>query len=364
MARKAKRTGRYPYEPDYAVPPGATLQETIEAQGIDQKELARRTGFTEKHVSQVINGKAAISADSAIRFERVTGVPAGFWNNLESQYREQRARLDATEQLESDLGWLKRVPVKEMVQRGILPELRDRKDILDRVLRFFGVASVAAWHEGWSQPQFAFRKSQAVAQQDEAMAVWLRLGEIEAQRVVCRPYDAKRFRANLERIRALTMCSPEEFVPQMVELCAEAGVAVVLVREIKGAPVSGATKWLTPQRAMICLSLRGKANDRFWFTFFHEAGHILKDKKGEVFVDVDDGSNPRERAANEFAARILIPAPHDAELGGLRSRVAVEAFAKRIGVHPGIVVGRLQRDGILPYTHLNRLKAKFSWAKE
>lgn len=364
MAHKAKRTVRYSYEPDYAVPPGATLQETIEAQGIDQKELARRTGFTEKHVSHVINGKAPISADAAIRFERVTGVPASFWNNLESQYREQTARLEAREQLETDLSWLKGVPVKEMVRRGVIPELQDPRDTLDRVLHFFGVASVAAWRNGWSQPQFAFRKSQAVAQQDEAMAVWLRLGEREARELECRPYDAKRFRDNLQRIRALTVCDPGEFVPQMKEYCSEAGVALVFVREIKGAPVSGATKWLTPQKAMICLSLRGKYNDLLWFTFFHEAGHILKDKKGEVFVDLDGDDNPRERAANQFAARLLIPAKYDAGLGALRSRAAVKAFAERIGIHPGIVVGRLQRDSILPYSHLNDLKAKFQWSEE
>ncbi len=365
MATKTKRARRYPFEPDFAVPPGRTLSETIETQGIDQKELARRTGFTEKHISQIINGKAPISAEAAIRFEWVTGVPARIWNNLEAQYQEQKARLAAREQLQANLGWLKCVPVKELIKRGAIPDLRDPIELLTCVLQFFRVASVDAWRMGWQEPAaFAFRKSTAVAQQDGAIAAWLRLGELEAEARECGPYDEKRFRDVLTDIRALTTRDPKDFVPRMVELCAGAGVAVVFVPEIKGAPVSGAAKWITPKKAMICLNIRGKSNDRFWFTFFHEAGHVLKGSSREVFVDIDTMDDPEERAANEFAARLLIPSRHDAELPSLKSRVAVVRFARRIGIHPGIVVGRLQNDRILPHSHLNDLKVRFQWVEE
>ena len=364
MAGKASRALRYPYEPDYAVQPGRTLLETIETLGIDQKELARRTDFTEKHINQVIRGKVPVSAEAAIRFERVTGVPARIWNNLEAQYQEQKARLAAKEQLKTDLGWLKGVPVKELVKRGALPDLKDPIEVLTSVLEFFRVASVEAWRAGWQEPAFAFRRSTAVTQQSGAIAAWLRLGEIEAAKVDCQPYDAKRFREGLAEIRTLTTRDPRDFAPRMIELCAEAGVALVFVPEMKGAPVNGAAKWLTPRKAMICLNLRGKWNDRFWFTFFHEAGHILNDSKRQVFVDIEYTDDPNERAANQFAAELLIPARHACELRGLKSRVSVVRFAGRIGVHSGIVVGRLQNDKVLPYSHLNALKVKFQWREE
>ncbi len=102
-------------------------------------------------------------------------------------------------------------------------------------------------------------------------------------------------------------------------------------------------------------------NDKFWFTFFHEAGHILNDSKKELFIDVDYVDDPSEQAANEFARSLLIPAKHDRELPGLKSQAAVSAFAKKINVAPGIVVGRLQREKILPYTHLNGLKVRLEW---
>lgn len=364
MAPAREKMTRYPYEPDYVVPPGRTLQETINALGIDQRELAVRTGLSAKHVNQVIKGVAPITHDTAIRLERVTGVPARMWNSLEANYQEQRARLAEKERMETDLDWLNTIPTKELIQRGVIEETADKVSLLQSVLAFFGVASVAAWTEGWSKHQFAFRKSPTFKGKDGAMATWLRLGELEAHKVECKPFDKVAFRAVLDEIRTLTVQGPEVFVPRMLRLCAVAGVALVLVREIKGAPVSGAAKWLTAHKAMICLNLRGKRNDRFWFTFFHEAGHILNDSKKETYIDVDYADDPRELNANRFAATLLIPESHDEELQGLFSYRSVEAFADRIGIAPGIVVGRLQREEIIGYDQFNGLKQRLEWVEQ
>jgi len=363
MAKKKTTATRYSYEPDYAVVPGETLQETIDALGIDQRELAARSGLSAKHINQIIKGLVPISHDTAIRLERVTGVPARMWNTLESNYREQLARLEEHDRLQKHLEWLKAIPVKELVKRGAIEASSERSELLEAVLAFFGVASVEAWEEGWSVPQFAFRKSLAFEGKVGAMATWLRLGELEAQKIECQPFDKGQFRSAVDEIRTLTVRGPDVFVPRMLALCAAAGVAVALVPEIKGAPVSGAAKWLTPSKAMICLNLRGKRNDRFWFTFFHEAGHILHDSKKETYIDVDYQDDPRERQANHFAATILIPASYDRELQGLTSYAAVEAFAKRIGIAPGIVVGRLQREGIIDYRQFNGLKQSLQWVE-
>ncbi len=363
MAKKKATATRYSYEPDYVVAPGETLQETIDAIGIDQRELAARSGLSAKHVNQIIKGVAPISHDTAIRLERVTGVPARMWNNLESNYREQLARLEEKERLRKHQEQLKTIPVKELVNRGVIEANPNKAELLEAVLAFFGVASVKAWQEGWSVPQFAFRKSLAFEGKVGAMATWLRLGELKAREIECQPFEKGQFRNAIDEIRNLTVHGPDVFVPQMLALCAAAGVAVALVPEIKGAPVSGAAKWLTPSKAMICLNLRGKRNDRFWFTFFHEAGHILNDSKKETYIDVDYQDDPRERQANHFAATILIPASYDRELPGLTSYVAVQAFARRIGIVPGIVVGRLQREGIIDYRQFNGLKQQLQWVE-
>ncbi len=361
MATTTFRRRRFAYEPDYAVPPGQTLQETIDALGIDQRELAQRTGLSPKHVNQVIKGVASLSQDTAIRLERVTGVPAKTWNALEANYREQQARLAERARLQQDLEWLKTIPTNELLRRGAIEPQADRVGLLEEVLRFFGVADVDAWNEGWRMPQFAFRKSLKFKGEPGAMAAWLRLCELEAQCIECRPFDKPRFHAAVKAIRGLTVQEPEVFVPAMVDHGRTAGVAIVLVPEIKGAPVSGAAKWLTPEKAMVGLNLRGKRDDRFWFTFFHEAGHILNDSKKEAFIDVDYEDDPREQNANGFAADLLIPPERARHLDELKSYRDVVRFAKSLGIAPGIVVGRLQREGLVPYSHLNKLKVTLQW---
>ncbi len=358
---RTKPTKQYPFEPDYAVPPGETLRETIAAMGITQRELCARTGLSTKHVNQIIKGTAPITPDTAIRLERVTGVPAHMWNNLEANYRERLARLEQRERLQADLEWLKTIPTQELIRRGRIAPETDKRGLLEKVLQFFGVASVDAWKKGWQSSQFAFRRSPRCKGDLGAMATWLRLCELEAQAIDCRPFDQLAFRGALDEIRAMTLEDAQQFVPALKRRCAEAGVAVVLVPQIRGAAVNGAAKWLTPTKAMIGLSLRGKWNDIFWFTFFHEAGHLLKDSKKETFIDVAYADDPREQAANRFAETILIPPGREPELSRLRSYAAVRGFAQSIGIAPGIVVGRLQREGIIPYSHLNRLKTRLEW---
>ncbi len=352
---------RIAFEPDYAVAPGRTLQETIDHLGIDQAELAARTGLHKKTINQIIKGKAPLTPDTALLLERVTGVVARTWNNLEANYREQLARLESKKHLSSQLEWLKQIPTKELIARGVIEATGDLVKMVDQALKFFGVASVDAWNEGWSTPQFAFRKSPTAAGHDGALATWLRLAELEAQSVECPPYDPKKFNAAVHAIRDLTVTSPSVFVNQMKTLCSDAGVVLALVPEIKGARVSGAAKWLTPSKAMIALNLHGKFNDRFWFTFFHEAGHILNDSKKELFVDADYVDDPREHEANNFARTILIPFKYDEELPTLTTFAAVSTFAKKVGIAPGIVVGRLQRAKIIDYSKLNGLKERFDW---
>lgn len=361
MASKKGGVTRHAYEPEYAVAPGRTLQETIDGLGIDQRQLATRTGLSPKHINQVIKGVAPITHDTAIRLERVTGVPARMWNNLEGNYRGQIAHLEEGQRLQKDLAWVKEVPVTELVRRGKIQRHTDKASLVRELLGFFGVATVNAWRQLWLAPQHSLRKSPAFEAKPGAMATWLRLGELDAQAIECQPFDKSTFREALTQIRTLTTEPPETFVSGMKDLCASAGVANVLIPEIRGAPASGATRWLTPHKAMIQLSLRYKTDDQFWFSFFHEAGHVLYDGKKETFVDDGRGDDEREARANRFAANHLIPMDCVCEFPRLRTWAAVESFAQEIGIAPGIVVGRLQREGILRHNQLNGLKRRFEW---
>ncbi len=338
---KARR--KYKFEPDYAVAPGETLRELIESIGMTQAELARRTGLTTVSIARILSGDQPISYETANRLELVTGVQAEFWNRLEANYREQLLKQETLLEQERQMAWLKTVPTKELICRGYISEEANKSSLLQEVLSFYGVASVDAYRKVWKAPPVAARRSKCFESRPGPASAWLRIGEIEAARIQCQPFNKKKFQEALSVIRGLTTEPPEVFLPEMKRVCAESGVALVLVKEMKQVPWNGATKWLSPEKAMILLSLRGKGEDKFWFSLFHEAGHILHDGKRSILINDGSTTSALEIKANEFAAEYLIPQKqYDPVIRKAKTRSDIEAIAEELGIAPGIVAGRYQ----------------------
>ena len=266
--------------------------------------------------------------------------------------------------------WLKELPLKDMVKFGWVEKLTDKAQQVFVCLRFYGVATVEAWRAQYERPVAAYRASDKLTRIPAAVSAWLRHGEREAEKIRCGEFDREKFEAALQSIKALTVepC-PEKFLPELVAHCAQAGVALVLAPAPKGCPVSGATKWLGSSKALIMLSLRGKSDDKLWFTFFHEAGHLLKHGKKLTFLDIlgEDGLNPEEEdQANAFARDFLINSARYRIFceNGVFAEAAIRAFARQEGVSPGIVLGRLQFDRRLGWDRLNKLKVTYRWEHE
>jgi HTH-type transcriptional regulator / antitoxin HigA len=350
------------YEPDYAIPPGASLRSALEALGMTQSDLAARAGLSLKHVNQIVQGTAPVSQETALLLEKVTRIPARVWNALEARYRERLARTDEREALARDTTWLQELPIKELTERGVLPQRADRPALVEAVCRFFGVANRESWERVWREPLAAFRKSRRLTSDAGAVASWLRLGELQAESIECQDFDARRFRATLREIRGLTDSASDEFLPRLVDLCADSGVAVAFVPEIKGTRCWGAARWLTPHKALIQLSLRYKSDDHLWFSFFHEAAHLLLHSKKETFITTDRFSDHAEQEADRFAENFLIPREFTSRLRAL-SLSEVRRFAHELGIAPGIVVGRLQKEGILEWSQGNSLKRRFRFVE-
>lgn len=349
--------------PDYAVPPGETLLETLEAIGMSQAELSERTGRPKKTINEIIKGKAAITPETALQLERVLGVPASFWNNLERNYQESLARINEQRSLQRQITWLKKLPMNELIKKGWVKKQENEVQQLQEILNFFGVASPDQWETRWMGAQVSYRTSKVFSNDPYAIAAWLRMGELTARDISCKPFDATKFRNSLLGIRQLTIKPPEHFQKEVVHLCAGAGVAVAFVPEIPGIRASGATWWLNPNKAVIQLSLRYKSDDQLWFSFFHEAGHILLHGKKEVFIEGDD-KNSKEDEADKFASDFLIPPKRYRQFiqTGKCSKAAIQQFAAELGIAPGIIVGRLQHDGKIQHSHWNDLKKRFEWA--
>jgi len=356
----------FKFSPDYAIPPGETLLETMEYYGLTQAELAERTGRPVKTINGIVKGKTAITAETSLQLERVLGVPASFWNNLESNYRQALAAQKEKQKLKVEVEWLNIVPVNDLVKKGWIKKYNNKIDQLQEVLVFFGVASVNAFNQTWNIDKLdvAYRKSVAFKSNPISVAAWIRKGELEAHKIECNPFDSKKFKEVLDEIRPLTKERPKVFIPKVTELCAQTGVAVVLLPEVQNSRVSGIARWLNSNKALIQLSARYKSDDHLWFSFYHEAGHILENRKKAIFLEYKGKENDeQEEKANNFAQKMLIPPEQFKKwlAQGIFNRSSINKFAQNINIAPGIVVGRLQYEGKISFSHFNDLKTRYRW---
>jgi HTH-type transcriptional regulator/antitoxin HigA len=352
------------YVPTTVSPPGVTLEEALKERDMSQAEFAERTGRPKKTINEIVRGQSAITPETAIQFERVLGIPASFWNSRQQHFDESIAWMQAERNLLKHVGWQKNFPVSHMVRHGWIPRTHAPVEKLEALLRFFRIGSPDEWEGTLTALRMgtAFRKSRAFQTNRFALSAWLRRGEIEASEMDCEPFDRNVFEGSLKLARGLTRSLAERFDDELVRLCARAGVALVFVPLIKGVHAWGATRWLPGKRAMILLSLRGKFEDLFWFSFFHEAAHILLHGKGDVFVEEIGGrGDGAEREADLFARDFLIhPSLWNTFMESNRSfsESVVLAFASVAGVSPGIVAGRLQHEGLIERSKMNDLRRK------
>lgn len=354
------------YRPSLVSPPGTTLGELLEEKGIKQTEFATRLGVTPKFINELVSGKAIITPPTALALEKTLGVPADFWLVRDARYQEILAREKAQTALAENVGWLEELPLKDLKDYGLIKPQPDKPSYVAALLSFFGVASVEAWREQYIScvvDNAAYRKVNAKKSSPGSIAAWLRVGELCAEKIECAPFNREKFLDAVSEARRLTLEEdPAVFCTKLKDLFAECGVAVVVVRAPKHCPVSGVVRWLTPQKALVQLSMKFLRNDSFWFTFFHECGHIALHGKKILFLEGTEMSNSEEDEADRFAADRLIPPTDLARFSsGAIEEGTVKSFAKDIGIAPGIVVGRLQNDGLLKWSEMNSLKQRYEW---
>lgn len=353
---------------DYAVLPGETLAEWLDEREMSQGQLAQRLDKSTKHVNQIINGVAPILPATALDLESVTGIPARFWLSREAVYREDLERIKRSKEIERSYDWLQEIPLAELRRQGAVSStLRDKAACVIEALRFFGVANVDTWREVYLQPQAAFRQSAAHEVSPGAVAAWLRLGQLEAEELDLPAFRTEALRAALPAIRGLIR-DHEDLGSELVRACGQAGVAIAFVPDVPGTRASGVTHWLRG-RPIVQLSLRGKTDDRFWFTLFHELAHVLLHGRGEVFIESTGSQRgpetvEKEQEADRFAGDLLIPAFAAPKLADLRSLSEVRSFAEEVGVSPGVVVGRLHHDGLRPWSWGAGLKARVDFVDD
>ncbi len=342
--------------------PGGTLAEKLEEMGMGPKEFALRTGKPEKTIIAILNGQSSITPDMAIQFENVTKIPAHFWMNHQRGYDEFIARKKHKAVIAGAVPWAKAFPLAEMIKKNWLPAVTTKEEKTDALLSFFGIANHHAWTDYYLNQELkvAFRISLHNTSNPFSISAWLRKGDLQAAAMEVPAYDKVKFRQNLEQIKELMAAQAEGYFRALQKICLHAGVKVVYTPCIAKAPISGATRWIgdTP---LVQMSGRYKRNDVFWFTFFHEAGHILLHGKKDIFleqVDYDDKDIEKEKEANDFAVKWTFSEAEEeqfmTEVSDLRNEDNILEYAQKFNTHPAMIAGRLCHKGLVNYAFAHK----------
>lgn len=341
-----------------ATPPGATIKEQLSDRGMSQKEFAARMDMSEKHISKLINGDVHLTPDVAVRLELVLGVPAEFWNNLESIYREKLVKVEMENTMDTDIELAKQFPYSEMSRFGWVPETRDAKEKVIYLRKYFGIVELSLL-ENEQITRIACRRLAITEKSDLALMAWVQEAKIIARGIQTEPINIKGLIAAIPDIRKMTVMKPNEFCPKVKKYLADCGIALVFLPHLKGSFLQGAT-FLDGNKIVVGLTARGKDADKFWFSLFHELAHIVLGHVGQI----NGISDEDERAADTWSEETLI---NKKEFNAFikekdYTEQSIIRFAKEQGIAPGIVVGRMQIEGIIKYSVLNKLKEKYEVA--
>jgi len=350
------------FEPKWATPPGATVFDLLNERKLAVGYLAHESRRDIHEVSRLLFGLAPLTEEWAQILSRVFGSSESFWLRREELYRSALKSQFG----EAPKNWLGQLPVRDMVRFGWIDPGESADDAIANAFAFLGVTTPTAFERKYERLLFAsaYRKSNAFQTDAAAVAAWLRKGEIEAAAIDCAPWSPARLREALDDVRNLTrVANPNEFLPALQRRLADCGVAAVLARAPQGCRASGATRFISSEKALLQLSFRYLSDDQFWFTVFHEIGHLLLHASPEVFLEgLEDRYSTPEKEADLFALQTLFSKVGEASLDELPpNKFSVARLAKRAGVAPGIVVGELQQRGRIPFKHFNYLKVRYAW---
>ncbi len=344
------------YFPQTVSHPGETLEEKLEEMDMGPKEFAVRTGKPEKTIIAVIKGESSITADMAVQFESVTKIPAHFWMNSQRIYDEFVAREKRKEMIAQSVEWARHFPLSEMIKKGWLAACSTMEEKTIALLSFFSISSPEAWQNYYFNQvlKVEFRISLAHTKEPYAISAWLRKGELQAAGMETPAYSEKAFKELLPEIKSVMAAQPDDFFYQLQTICLKAGVKVVYTPCLPKAPINGSTRWLN-DTPFIQLTGRFKRNDAFWFTFFHEAGHILLHGKKEIFlenIEYSDKLTEKEAQADAFAVKWTLSDEEEREVLAAipLDENDVNSFAKKFNTHPAIIIGRFHHKGLIPFS--------------
>lgn len=349
---------------DFLSHPGETLKEVLEHENMTQIELSIRTGLDKKTISQIINGTAPITYETALRLEKIFNLKASFWNALQSNYKDELLRIKEIDSVTADeLNLLNQIPYKNLISIGYIKKQKDQKSLILTLREFFRINNLVNLLDAYKL-NAVYRKVSA-NENPFAIATWLRMCEIETDAKLDKKFDKEKLISNLDNIKSLNLKEINYSISRLKEIFNDCGVSFNVVHNVPGAPVQGSI-FSSKKTLRLCLTIRQKYADVFWFSLFHEIGHLLNLKNNNTFIDFENGKiSEEEDRADSFASKILLNQNEYSKFTRTKFyKEDIIKFANKNGVLPCIVVGRLHHDNIIPYSYYNDLRIRYEWERK
>lgn len=348
--------------------PGYYVGEYLKHQGMKQSELAERLGVSEKTVSHLINGKnKRLSPELINGLALVLGTSKELWVNLNDKYLEMLEKIDADNRLTEEKEVFSNMDYMFWVRNGFVERKKSKSEKIEELKRFFKISSLSIL----KKKDFLVQYRTTVAKVHEKNVInanaWVQTALNMGNMVNVEQVNLNYLESKIDDIRKMTLQAPEEFLPTLMEIFRKSGVAFVMVPNLKNCGVNGAVKWLGKDKVLLALNDRRKFSDVFWFSLFHELKHVFQQRKSCIIVSMDGRDEEEsdmkvlENEADNFARDTLIAPKQYAEFieKSNFSYDSIKSFADQIEIQPGIVVGRLQKEGYLNYNQFNDLKQKY-----
>ena len=355
--------------PDLIIHPGETLTEILEDRDMSQKELAIRTGMTEKHISTIVKGQKNISVAFAKKLEYALGIDASFWINLQANYDRELLEFEEVNNItEAELGILK--PLKQVTEYLVARRwLNENINEAEKVLclrKILAVSNLTAIPSITYNAAYRAQVATNINVDTYVLYAWQRICELVTKDIVVSDeLNISILKDSISEIKKLMFEDINIVQEKLENIFAKCGIAFKIVKHFKGAPVQGFIKKADDEKLILCMTIRQNRADIFWFTLFHEIGHIINDDIRQRFIDFNSTQSDMEAKADEFARDTLMNARDYKEFVMKRdfSLSAIDAFAKMQGVRSYIVIGRLQSDEILGWDQYNEKIVYYKWAE-
>jgi addiction module HigA family antidote len=354
------------YEEMVAFHPGYYVNDYIEGYGMTQEEFAKRLDVSPKHVSELVNGKKDISNNLAKNLSLMTGTSVELWINLQKTYDEIKMEIEKRKQLEKDVEIAKMMSYEFFVGLGVVEKT---KNIYEKVKNLCGYLNISKLTLLENADLLSnFRTSGKVENKKQIINsnAWLQTAINEGRKKEVKDFDINKLKKSIPRIRELTLEKEDVFLPEIEKIFHECGVSFVKLPHLKNSGVNGVVKWLNKKKVILAINDKNRYSDIFWFSLFHEIKHVLQQKLKKVIVNDEKNileiDEKLEKEADDFAREVLIPSKDfDIFVGDKDfSEKSITNFAKSIKIHPGIVVGRLQKERLIKHNQFNNLREKIS----